>query len=286
VPVIRNNLKFLAKKLVRRCPESEKQESEFAYQSLNAIYQRLICKDDGELRPTYTWGVLQTCHLASVLGVKHISVIELGVGGGRGLVALERVSEKLENIFKVEIDVYGFDSGCGLPKPKDYRDMPNLWSEGAYPMEEETLRKRLRRAQLKIGLLEETAPKFIESDPAPVGFMSFDLDFYSSTVQALSILETNQDLLLPRIHCYFDDMLGFTYGHHNGERLAIREFNEKHKMRQISKIYGLRYYLPDSERNASWPEKMYMAHILDHSLYDEPDGLVTDGHRNLTKVKV
>jgi len=282
-------LKFIAKKLASlggrklACSEgSNEPESQFAYPSLNAIFRCLMAKNPGTLRPNYTWGVIQSCHLASMLGVERISAIELGVAGGNGLLSLERVAEKLEDIFGVGIDIHGFDSGHGLPKPQDYRDMPNLWSEGAYPMDEGKLRKRLNRAQLIIGLLEETAPAFIGSNPAPIGFISFDLDLYSSTVQAFAILEAEQKLLMPRIYCYFDDILGFTYGHHNGERLAIREFNDAHAERQISQIYGLRFYLPPTETNASWPEKMYMAHILDHSLYNEPDGLVVNAHMDLT----
>lgn len=88
---------------------------------------------------------------------------------------------------------------------------------------------------------------------------------------------------MPRIFCYFDDILGFTYGHHNGERLAIKEFNDAHASRQISKIYGLRFYLPQNEKLAAWPEKMYLAHILDHSLYSEPDGLVRNQRLDLAE---
>ena len=119
-------LKFINRKLAslgRRqlswSEESSEQESDFAYKALNAIYCRLMARERGNLRPTYTWGVIQGCHLASTLGVKRISVIEMGVAGGNGLVSLERVSEKSEDIFGVGIDVYGFDSGCGLPKPQD-----------------------------------------------------------------------------------------------------------------------------------------------------------------------
>jgi len=241
-----------------------------------------MMRERGKLRSNYTWGAIQSCHLASTLGVERISVIEMGVAGGNGLVALEYASEKLEDIFGVGIDVYGFDSGRGLPKPKDYRDLPNLWSEGAYPMDEQKLRKRLNKARLIIGRVEETLSKFVKSKPAPIGFISFDLDLYSSTIQALAILKVDEKLLMPRIYCYFDDILGFTYGHHNGERLAMREFNSSNSSRQISKIYGLRFYLPQGEKNAAWSEKMYMAHILNHSLYNEPDGLVGNTNMDLT----
>ena len=79
---------------------------------------------------------------------------------------------------------------------------------------------------------------------------------------------------MPRIHCHFDDILGFTFADHNGERLAISEFNASNPLRKISPIYGLRYCVPKSYFNASWVEQGYMAHILDQPLYNEYDHLI------------
>ena len=195
---------------------------------------------------------------------------------------MERVAKRLQEFYDIRIDVYGFDTGRGLPKPTDYRDLPNLWSEGAYAMDEEAVRERLTSANLIIGLVEDTLPAFIESHPAPIGFISFDLDQYHSTKQAFQILEAPHELLMPRLHCYFDDILGFTYGDHNGERLAIKEFNAAHDTkRQISQIYGLKYYLPREVAHVAWAEKMHLAHILDHNLYNNLDGLVRDAKMDL-----
>jgi hypothetical protein len=279
-------LKWILKKVayglgLRRNP-SHVEDSPFAYPWLNSVYCRLTTKNAPELRPNYTWAMIQAAHLASSLGVERISAVEFGVAGGNGLIAMERAAEKLEDVFKIGIDVYGFDSGQGLPKSQDYRDLPNLWAAGAYPMDEEKLRRRLNHAQLIVGLVQDTVPQFLASQPAPIGFVSFDLDLYSSTVEAFQVLEAGEDRLLPRIYCYFDDILGFTFGHHNGERLAINEFNAAHRDRQISQIYGLRFYLPRQAADASWAEKMYMTHILDHRLYGEPDGLVRDARMDLT----
>jgi hypothetical protein len=140
-------------------------------------------------------------------------------------------------------------------------------------MDEEGLRKRLQRARLVLGLVDESIPAFMKSKPAPIAFVSFDLDYYSSTVQALKLLEAEPDLVLPRIYCYFDDILGFTYSEYNGERLAIAEFNASHEMRKISPIYGLRYCLPARYSMAQWAEQFYIAHIFDHGLYCEQDNL-------------
>jgi hypothetical protein len=55
---------------------------------------------------------LQGAHLAKALGIKRVSVIEFGVAGGNGLVALDRIAEKVEQALGIDIDVYGFDTGA------------------------------------------------------------------------------------------------------------------------------------------------------------------------------
>ena len=223
-------------------------------------------------RPNYVWGVMYAAALARALEIPHISVIELGVAGGKGLIALEQIAQKASEICRLEIDVYGFDSGVGLPKPTDYRDLPNLFSEGFFPMETERVRRRLKKAHLLLGGVEDTIPKFLASKPAPIAFIAFDLDLYTSTKHALRLLEANEESLLPRIYCYFDDILGFTYSEFTGELLAISEFNASHAMRKISKINGLRYVVPTVCRPECWIEQFYMAHIFDHNLYGHYDG--------------
>jgi hypothetical protein len=224
-------------------------------------------------RAYYAWGVVNAAALAEALKISRISVIELGVAGGNGLVALENIAERVEKLWNIQIDVYGFDTGIGLPKPTDYRDLPNLFTEGLYPMDVESLQKRLRKAKLSLGLVEDTIPEFIASRPAPVGFISFDLDLYSSTMRAFRLLEADEKLLLPRIHCYFDDIIGFTYSEFTGELLAIAEFNASHAMRKISQIRGLTYQVASRYAHESWVEQFYIAHIFDHALYGQFDGL-------------
>lgn len=239
--------------------------------TLNPIFVEVL-KHDGCCHQ-YAWGVVQGVNLAKVLGIGQVSVLEFGVAGGNGLVALERIARKVQDIFGVTVDVFGFDTGIGLPKPKDHRDMPNLWSEGFFPMEADKLKRRLERARLILGDTRETVPKFILSDVSPVAFASFDLDFYTSTMHALALFEADHRVLLPRVHCYFDDILGVTFGDQVGERLAISEFNESHQVRKISPIYGLRYFVPERYSHWMW-EKQYMAHIFNHPLYGNNDGSV------------
>jgi hypothetical protein len=266
---IRQVRRFLSESAETSCGNGD-----FAYHDLNTILMQLHENDKGDLRPNYTWGVLQGAHLAKALNLRQISVIEFGVAGGNGLLALESAAAKVETVFNIKIDVYGFDTGSGLPKPKDYRDLPNLWQGNAFPMDVEELSTRLNGTHLVLGDVGKTIEEFIRSKPAPIGFVSFDLDYHSSTMHALRIFEANSEMLLPRVPCYFDDIMGFTYAEYNGERLAISDFNSSHETRKVSPIFGLKYYLPSQFAQMQWSEQFFMAHFFDHPLYERPDGLV------------
>lgn len=254
--------------------DDEIRTSPFIYPYINARYMEIARAASGRMRPSYLWGVLHAAHLAKTLGVGRISAIEFGVAEGEGLVALEAACFSVDQAFGVAFDVYGFDTGHGLPAPKDVRDLPNLFAEHQYRLDEPALRARLRDAQLILDPIEKTLPTFIDRGCAPVGFVSIDLDLYSSTSKALTLFEAGEELLLPRVHCYFDDITGLTYGVHNGELLAIAEFNASHNTRKISKIQAAEFYVPRIERRSLWTQKVYLAHMLDHSRYGDYDGLV------------
>jgi hypothetical protein len=225
-----------------------------------------------QARPNYTWSVLHSARIAHTLGIERMTVAEFGVAGGNGLLALETAATAAERFFGIGIDVVGFDAGGGIPAPRDHRDAPYVIAPGDFPMDIDKLRARLQRSELLLGLVEETLPRFIESSGSPVGFVSIDLDYYSSTVAALMLLTAPAERLLPRVMCYFDDVMGYPWGDFNGERLAIAEFNDREEHRKISPVYGLRYFLPQPWAQAMWPEMMYLAHVLDHPRYDEDEG--------------
>ena len=234
----------------------------------------------GLRRPHYVWGAVQALNLAKVLGIPKVSFIEFGVAGGNGLTALESIAEALGPEFGVDIEIHGFDAVGGMPKAKDYRDLPNLWREGFYPMDPAKLEQKLKVAKLHLGLVEETVPEFLRTRPAPVAFVAFDLCFYSSTVKALRTFEGDTSLLLPRVHCFFRNILGPTLGDFNGERLAISEFNLSHETRKLSKIYGMEYFL--RLKTARWVDQYYMAYIFDHPLYGQYDGLIQQAALDLS----
>jgi len=248
---------------------------------LNAEQKKILRKNDGLRRPNYSWGVLHGAHLAAALGVPRVSVLEFGVAGGNGLVSLELIAKDVEAVFGVGIDVYGFDVGTGLPAPVDHRDSPNLFQTAAFPMDVAKLRSRLTKAELILGDVRETVPKFVASGPAPIAFIAFDLDLWSSTNQALKVFDAPAESLLPRVHSYFDDTLGMTHSEFAGERLSIQEFNAGHRTRKIAQIPGLKHFVLPSLANQWWVDSFYLAHIFDHELYNRPDGLVKTARMDL-----
>jgi hypothetical protein len=168
------------------------------------------------------------------------------------------------------VHVFGFDTGSGLPAACDYRDLPYVWRKGLYQMNVSQVKSRLQRAELVLGHVGDSVPAFLSNPlPAPVGFIAFDLDYYSSTVDAFRIFSGPDSSLLPRVLCYFDDVQSIAHLYHSedvGELLAIREFNDvsgtHHKIRPP---HGLAQSLP---LEPSWAESLYVYHRYDHALYD------------------
>lgn len=220
-------------------------------------------------RPQYLWGSLHAARLARALGHERTSVLELGVAGGQGLLDLERAAALAEELVGVGVDVAGFDVGGGMPRPVDERDIPWAIQEGIFPMDEPALRARLRAAELVIGPVSATIPAWFDRRPSPVGFVAVDLDLYSSTMDALVLLDAAPQDLLPRVAFYFDDIFGYGWSDFAGERGAIRDFNATHDRRRLSPFYGLEYELGDADRFLAWPAKMFMAHLLDSPSYNQ-----------------
>lgn len=243
---------------------------------LNSQHRRIVRTLGPDAKPHYAWGVLQGLALAKALGTSRVSVAEFDVAGGAGLVALEQISAIAGPAFGIDIDVYGFDAGTGLPNLDDYRDAPNLFTPRSFPMDEEKLRSRLSRAHLLLGDVGLTVQQYAEVSPrpAPLAFVAFDLDLYSSTRRALRIFDAVHGAFLPRVYCYFDDTLGLTYNEHGGVLLAIREFNNDHDDRKISQIRGLRYYVSRQFQNSYWTESLYLFHDFQHPDYNRHDGTV------------
>jgi hypothetical protein len=218
--------------------------------------------------PNYAWGVFSAAKQAKQLGIDSISVIEFGVAGGRGLVALERAAQQISQTLGIRIDVLGFDAEKGLPKPLDFRDLPHVWEQGDYQMDVAKLKARLSSAKLILGDVTETVVPFLATTKLPpIGFVSFDLDYYSSTAAALKIFEGEHGTRLPRVYCYFDDLIWPEEACHSeyaGESLAIRDYNERNDTKKLCKLNNLRWMMPYAD---AWQEEIYILHDFSHPLY-------------------
>ena len=218
-------------------------------------------------RPHYAYGVYAAADLAKRLGLKAISAIELGVAGGGGLVALERIAKIVGDHLGIRIHVVGFDSGEGMPPPLDYRDLPHVWNTGFYKMDVAKLKARLSpETELILGDIQNTIPAWVPK--VAIGFVAIDVDYYSSTKQALRLFDNNDPASrLPRTYCYFDDTIWPEHACHNeytGELRAIREFNQEHEFKKICPIHMLRHTRAHA---AAWNEQMYVLHDFEHPLY-------------------
>jgi len=220
-------------------------------------------------RPHYAWCLHYAALDARGLGYRAMTVVELGVAGGNGLLCLCDHAAQIRKVLGIEIRVVGFDSGGGLPTTSDVRDLHYLWPGGSFEMDRAALEKRLAgRAELVFGNVGETVPRWQPAAEAPLGCIMFDLDLYTSTRDALPLLTGTN--VLPRVWCYFDDIFGFpemALTDFIGEGAAVHEFNQHpDRARLRDNVSPARIFA--AEAPESWHQKMYIYHRLSHPQYD------------------
>jgi hypothetical protein len=204
--------------------------------------------------------------LACELGYQEISVAEFGVAGGMTLLLLQRYAKEIEKSLPIRVKVYGFDSGGGLPQLEGPEDLPHWFRPSQYVMNEKLLRDKLDGAELIIGNVKDTVPGFFKgTSRPPLGAIFIDLDFFSSTRDALRMLDADIRNFLPRLFVYLDDVIGGPiqmYGSFNGELAATERFNRAHDRIKIHLNQNL---LPVSRFH--WRYQVYYAHLFDHPRY-------------------
>lgn len=216
------------------------------------------------VRQQHAFCLLAAADQAKELGVNRITALEFGVANGAGLVNICTIAKRVTAATGVEFDIAGFDTGKGMPPPRDYRDHPEHYRELDYPMQDRSaLEARLPlNARLVVGDVTETVPIFLQSLSSPVGIVSIDVDYYWSTVEALRILGGGPEQYLPMVLMYFDDIGYDTHSIYAGELLAIEEFNRDNELRKITQFTMLRQ--KRVFQRAKWIEHVYGAHMFDH----------------------
>jgi hypothetical protein len=221
---------------------------------------------DWTARPSYAYCTYHAADLARRLGISRISVIEFGVAGGNGLIFLKDLAVRVREALGVEVEVYGFDTGAGLPEVTAIEDLPYWFRPAQYRMDEPTLRARLHPAKLVLGNVADTVSEFFtRHNPAPVGAIFNDLDLYTSTRDSLRLFEQDVSRFLPRLFMYFDDVIGTDlemYSECNGQLLALSEFNR----RQQAVFVGLNQNLL-ARNEIKYRYQIYYAHMRSHPLY-------------------
>lgn len=220
-------------------------------------------------RPHYALCLYYAALQAKRLGYRAITAVELGVAGGKGLLCMCEHAGAIRKELGIEIVVTGFDAGTGLPETQDPRDLKYYWGGGAFPMDYTALHTRLAgRAELIIGDVAETCPQWSPRADAPLGVIAFDLDLYSSTMSAFSLLE--KENVLPRIWCYFDDISDLPEScltDFLGEAAAIEEFNRLPNRKQLrdslarARVFAGRPIEP-------WHSQIYIYHRFTHPQYN------------------
>ena len=217
------------------------------------------------LRPHHAYGLLEAATNAKDQGLKQITVLEFGVANGAGLMNMIAIAKKVEKTTGVSIKIIGFDTGKGMPEPIDFRDHPELYNTGDFPMNREALEQAIaEKATILYGNIEDTISEFAAtvSKESPIGFISIDVDYYSSTLSVFKALTLPPNCFLPLTYLYFDDISQPNHNQKCGELLAIKEFNAQQELRQIE-------YHPFFEKNrifknSNWTKQLYFFHVLDH----------------------
>jgi hypothetical protein len=235
---------------------------------LVALFGGVRSKIDFDLfeRRPYAFGILSAADLASKRGIPKIAVIEFGVASGHGLMSMSRIASAVSKLTGIHLDVVGFDTGKGMPPAVDYRDHPEDYFEGDFaPDDLSSLIASLpSNTRMVIGDISDTVPEFLKVYDGVIGFVSVDVDYYSSAKQCLNIFTDDCNKYLPWSPVFFDDVLNDSHNPWCGEKLAIAEFNTEHALRKIAPFNAIRN--KRIMKSASWLAQMYCLHVLDHRL--------------------
>ena len=238
-------------------------------QDLQQIF-RVVSRNRGRAQlvgaPGYAYCTYHAADLARRLGIPRISVIEFGVAGGNGLLFLRDFAARVRQALGVEVEVYGFDTGAGLPEVTALEDLPYWFRTSLYRMDQAALQAKLNPAKLVLGNVADTVSTFFtQHNPAPVGAIFNDLTLYTSTRDSLKLLDQPVSRFLPRLFMYFDDVIGTEiemYSECNGQLLAISEFNR----RQQAVHLGLNQNLL-TRNDVDYRYQVYYAHLRSHPRY-------------------
>ena len=214
------------------------------------------------IRPHYESMLYEAALDAKKLSINKISVLELGVSYGNGIRSLEKYKKNIKKILDIDVDIYGFDMGTGMPISDNIYDPTFVWKSGEFSNNSNLNLK----SKIFFGNISDTINQFIKLNPPPINLIIFDMDYYSSTSSFLNQIENLKKFLAPRVICYFDNLFSRHYiCEFNGELKAINEFNNKNIDIKIGKLL-------DDVENYRFPmakNGIYILHNFNHVDYDK-----------------
>jgi hypothetical protein len=223
-------------------------------------------------RAYYAYGMLRAADNAKYIGAGSVTVVEMGVASGNGLLNMIDCARLITAETGITFRIVGFDTGAGLPSIEGHKDHPEIWNPGDFAMEDRaSLEKKMNgRADIIWGNIDQTIEGFTKSlsPTSPLGFVAVDVDIYSATKSGLRCLTGPSENYLPGVSMYFDDVSFFFANQWCGELAAIDEFNSEHQVRKIDRDRSLPGQRPKVA--AAWYQSMYVCHILDHEARQKP----------------
>jgi len=217
------------------------------------------------------YGLLKAADYARSLGIREVTAVEFGVAAGAGLLNMCEVADRVTRATGVSFRIVGFDTGKGMPPPRDYRDHPEYYAEGDFPGDFAGLARRLPpNASLRIGDVADTVATFVSelTGAAPLGYAAIDVDYYWSAAECMAVFTGPADRYLPITMVYLDDVEEEGVNPWCGELLAVDEFNTREQFRKVTPFNFLRQRR--IFRNAKWIDHLFALHVLDHPTRSEP----------------
>ena len=218
--------------------------------------------------PYLAYCMLNSAIQAKGLGIKNISAIKFGVCSGSSLALIENYSKEIEKLTGVSFNTYGFM--FETPKGDNYKDQDYFWEKGDFKTDLKQVRKNIKTSTLVLGDIKNTVQTFFEKfNPPPIGFISFDLYYYTPTISAFEIFNFSESNFLPRVECFIDDISSFnelSACKGTGVLNAIEEFNKRNN--DFKKIFRKELVSQFRRYPNSWNEKIYVYHDFSHRLYN------------------
>ena len=176
-------------------------------------------------RPHYALGILLACNQAVQIGLKKISVIEMGAYDKSSIIDLAEHKSIIESILPIKINIMYFNIKVDLfNSSKNLRDRNDFFK---------IIKKKDFEKIKNVTILDFkrlTKEKFNE----PIGFIIFDTRNFSVTNQAFQIFKKKENCFLPKSILYFDHF--YRSSEFEGEYFSINKFNKKNGSKKISDI--------------------------------------------------